>query len=302
MGNDFASVAKPVRSHSTTWCNNLCNMCSKSPVETPLEFGQVTFDLVPFAEGACREAYKGTILADGSHPWTRDQENTFVGWEKRGHTYPCVVKMYKDFHAMHAKQWAQDLGLSAECQKLAKEFNSVTEKITKVSVAFAMPVMFEVTKVGYRGSLCNDMKYARAKVSECVCIEPFLSQFEKLTSNTGWTNPYVTREDMEVVQAFSHWTWYRTGASMLVCDLQGTRTVKGWLFTDPAAHSRVLGYLGPTDLGQDGVRRFFDTHKCNKICECLDLHRPPEKPFQSKSGSTTSRKRTTFSWEVTNKV
>ncbi|KAG2450987.1 hypothetical protein HYH02_004259 [Chlamydomonas schloesseri] len=76
-----------------------------------------------------------------------------------------------------------------------------------------------------------------------------------------------------VPQAFSHYTWWATGGTKLVCDLQGTWTADdGFTLTDPVIHHvRGRKLNGATDKGAEGVRNFFRTHTCNALCRRLGL-------------------------------
>ena len=74
-----------------------------------------------------------------------------------------------------------------------------------------------------------------------------------------------------------------SGGKRLVCDVQGTwNPDDGFLLTDPVVHyisSRDPDRKhknGATDEGRAGARRFFETHKCNGLCERLRLQRPSD--------------------------
>lgn len=84
--------------------------------------------------------------------------------------------------------------------------------------------------------------------------------------------------DEDYLQAFSHFTYVRSGGNLLVVDLQGALQMTGkdvdrktFLLTDPAIHHRrersdKSRQYGRTDLGRKGMRAFFESHKCNGIC------------------------------------
>eukprot|EP00958_Prasinococcus_capsulatus_P014876 scaffold1565_cov215-Prasinococcus_capsulatus_cf.AAC.2 len=84
-------------------------------------------------------------------------------------------------------------------------------------------------------------------------------------------------EDIESVpQAFSHFTFENSNQSELVCDLQGVwNATDGFTLTDPAILSRTRGRrYGRTDTGIQGMRKFFDTHRCGFLCRRLGLNDP----------------------------
>ena len=111
-------------------------------------------------------------------------------------------------------------------------------------------------------------------------------------SKPGGTFGIVEEEDedeedaidvYDVPQAFSHFTYEASGGRKLVCDLQGTWNVEdGFILTDPVVHyvsSRNPDKKhknGATDKGLDGIKKFFDTHQCNGLCERLGLKRPKD--------------------------
>jgi len=61
-----------------------------------------------------------------------------------------------------------------------------------------------------------------------------------------------------------------------VCDLQGVWNPNdGFVLTDPVVHyvsSHGQRHKnGATDKGLEGVKRFFNTHKCNALCAKMKL-------------------------------
>ena len=104
-------------------------------------------------------------------------------------------------------------------------------------------------------------------------VEPLIRFFKKYTSNNGWI---ASVDDMgwEVLalEAFSHYTYHRSGGQMIVCDLQGRHrpsrfpnSKTRFELTDVAISSRRRSY-GPTDLAEKGIETFFVNHTCNKFC------------------------------------
>ena len=83
----------------------------------------------------------------------------------------------------------------------------------------------------------------------------------------------------DYLHAFTHFTVRHTKGQVMVCDLQGVfntdMTPPTFELTDPAIHykstkGRRMVY-GRTDKGATGMKAFFHTHKCTKICKFLNL-------------------------------
>jgi Alpha-kinase family len=94
--------------------------------------------------------------------------------------------------------------------------------------------------------------------------------FKKYNSNHGFVD---TAGNDEVVQTLSHWSYERSGKSMMLVYLQGSRDVKKrqYALTDPAIHCVDVLRFESTNLGTKGFKRFFTTHQCNQFCIALGL-------------------------------
>jgi len=90
-------------------------------------------------------------------------------------------------------------------------------------------------------------------------------KYVKYNSNSG----FVLHQDANVratPQAFSHFTFERSGHQMIVVDVQGV----GDLYTDPQIHTANEVEYGEANLGAKGMALFFASHQCTEICQ--DLH------------------------------
>lgn len=95
--------------------------------------------------------------------------------------------------------------------------------------------------------------------------------------------------DSDVPQTFSHWTHVYTKRHKLVCDIQGelvsTPSGNVFLCTDPCIHRRLRKdgksskKYGRTNKASSGINEFFESHKCNALCEILKIDVKVKKTF-----------------------
>ncbi|ELP89397.1 elongation factor 2 kinase, putative [Entamoeba invadens IP1] len=101
-------------------------------------------------------------------------------------------------------------------------------------------------------------------------VEPYLhGYFIKYIDNNGWINE---DEFHSTLHAFAHWTWVQSKGNLLICDIQGVSGTNKFYLTDPALHhiDSKKFMFSETNLGEQGITKFFSTHQCNAIC--LGLH------------------------------
>mmetsp|Transcript_7902 Transcript_7902/g.19912 ORF Transcript_7902/g.19912 Transcript_7902/m.19912 type:complete len:459 (-) Transcript_7902:224-1600(-) len=88
-------------------------------------------------------------------------------------------------------------------------------------------------------------------------------EYRKHNNNYG----YVNEDERNTPQAFSHFTYHASKGTTLICDIQGV----GDLYTDPQMHTVINQDFGRGNLGQEGFKKFLQTHRCNAICQYFRL-------------------------------
>jgi len=94
-------------------------------------------------------------------------------------------------------------------------------------------------------------------------------QYLKWNNNDGFVNQSNCLK-CQVAQAYSHFSYEESEQQKMVVDIQGTGTSTICMYTDPQLHS-VEKEFGRADRGTVGIDKFFSTHKCNFICQELNL-------------------------------
>ena len=126
-----------------------------------------------------------------------------------------------------------------------------------------MPESSTVTSEGHPSSVPPidfppvDIVDMQDSAHSCYILQKLIEgTFEKFNTNSGIVCSRSPLSD--ALQAFSHFTYVKSGQSLLICDLQGVQTPSGTQLLDPAIHSKVgTNCYGPTDLGYRGIERFF---------------------------------------------
>lgn len=196
---------------------------------------------------------EGTTRVD--FDWSEDEEGsfryccygTFRGGPRTGQQ--AVAKWFKpEYYYMEDSFFQTDENAVDRAILLISQFNNagITDKIIRLNKG-------EIWSGGPNGTQ--------------FLVEPYIENFEKFNSNTGWVHRRVRHSDtIQILQALSHFTYHISSGQFTLCDLQGGIYRNGVVLTDPVVCSRNRRF-GPPDLGMEGFSTFFARHRCNSYCQ-----------------------------------
>lgn len=175
---------------------------------------------------------------------------------------PVVLKKFIKHNAMEEKYWTEDIQASKVSQEFANKFNAEIKSSKRIR--FIQPIVSECSS-----NICEPFVKG-----EKILVEPYLGEsvYIKFNSNSGWEN----KDCGLSMAAFSHFTYHNSNEKMLVCDLQGVKLDDEYILTDPVICS-VRREFGITDLGEAGIRSFFNNHQCTELCRSTwKKHKSPK--------------------------
>jgi hypothetical protein len=177
---------------------------------------------------------------------------TYIGGNRN--QQEAVCKRFHDYYAdLESEFFASDFQVADKAIEMAEHWNGFCQRGEEILITRG-----DVMSIGGRRYM----------------VEPLIRYFVKFTSNNGFI---ASNQELgwaaSAMEAFSHFTYHKSGGSMIVCDLQGRhrndrndRARRRFELTDVAICSRRRLY-GPTDLGEKGIESFFANHKCNGFCK-----------------------------------
>lgn len=200
---------------------------------------QIAIEEKPFAEGAFRRAHKAQMMYEGAMRM-------------------FVCKFAKDPNTSR-QLYFNDV----EAQKCAEMWAAQFNECRPPKPIYFVPC-FVLELVDRPGRpLCGCELYIEG-------------EFKKHNNNVGAVShagpvpDEKTQLDIDTAQAFSHFTYERSGRQILICDIQGVAGT----YTDPQIHTVTGKGFGTGNLGMTGIRAFLLRHQCNAICtQCCKL--PP---------------------------
>lgn len=189
-------------------------------------------------------------FASGTFRWVA--KGKYTEGKRKGE--PCVTKWFKSGITFEEEFFEQDLKAVDKALEILKKWNK--GGYNDKHVQLNKPEVWTFTKD-------SSKKRAGSKT----LVEPFIKNYQKFNSNTGWNNDRSScRSWSHVMQAISHFSYHISSGQFVLCDLQGGIDRDGIVLTDPVILSKNKSY-GPTDLGPMGISTFFSRHQCNKFCE-----------------------------------
>eukprot|EP00670_Eutreptiella_braarudii_P008585 CAMPEP_0174313090 /NCGR_PEP_ID=MMETSP0810-20121108/4740_1 /TAXON_ID=73025 ORGANISM="Eutreptiella gymnastica-like, Strain CCMP1594" /NCGR_SAMPLE_ID=MMETSP0810 /ASSEMBLY_ACC=CAM_ASM_000659 /LENGTH=500 /DNA_ID=CAMNT_0015421731 /DNA_START=56 /DNA_END=1558 /DNA_ORIENTATION=+ len=193
----------------------------------------------PFAAGANRLVYNVT---DFSAP--KGQQNKVA---KAAINSPPPEARNETFN---------EVVMQKKCQMLAREFNKLGPP-KPINFIDACIIEFVERPMDLSGG------------HPLMVMEPRLEgEYKKHSNNFG----FVAFDDRNTPQAFSHFTFQFTKGKEVVVDIQGVEDN----YTDPQVHSNIPDSQPPVwgqgDMGETGIVKFFETHRCNALCKAMHLN------------------------------
>jgi hypothetical protein len=239
----------------------------------------------PFAEGAERFVYRCTeieVPKDKTFEWyyqaLQPYEKNLMLAERRG--LRLVAKEAKDVENLHLGRAFHETfaRVQHDAAMAALQFNQrMPMRRPEFNISFLPTSLYHCLDVNYKDN------------AAWVLVEQELDgKFTKWNNNAGAIRTSMPGLDAlleededededepidvnDVPQAFSHFSYEASRGKQLVCDLQGVwNPADGFMLTDPVVHymssSGRKHKNGATDKGFEGMKRFFQTHKCGPLC------------------------------------
>jgi len=191
----------------------------------------------PFTSGSERNVYHGKIM--------------FIGKDKSPKDY-----IFKEFKTVGS-------GENSKTRYL--------EIISASNIAFSLAAIFNSRKasskeVNFLKSSLVTLKLSEEKKRYMTVEKKITGEYTRFNTNFALIN------DLHItLEAFSHFTYVESEFYLLINDLQGVISERGFLLTDPAVQCNDTNRFGKTNLGSEGINLFKKNHICNDVCDKLGI-------------------------------